>query len=69
MSDEQYEADNDAWWNGLSEQAMLDVNRIEVIDGTGRICVKYLDKDEQASYNLQDDNRTLKIFINSATSY
>ena len=50
-------------------QAMLDVNRIEVIDGTGRICVRYLDKDEQVRYNLQDDNRTLKIFIDSKTSW
>ena len=127
---EQYEADNDAWWNGLSEkeredafyavckrihkaelkdkgtyryalydvfgfdpgmykagmdcgymalhnaigdgedyQAMRGVNRFEVIDGTGRICVRYLDKDERVRYNLQDDNRTLKVFIDQITSW
>lgn len=127
---EQYEADNDAWWNGLSKkeredafyavckrihkaelkdkgtyryalydvfgfdpgmykagmdcgymalhnaigdgedyQAMRGVNRFEVIDGTGRICVRYLDKDERVRYNLQDDNRTLKVFIDQITSW
>lgn len=121
---EQYEADNDAWWNSLSETeredafyavvkriykaelvengsyryalynvfgfdpgmymrgmdcgymalhnaifdgdelaAMKSVNRFEVIDDTGRAYVKYLDKDEGIKYNLQDDDRTLKVFI------
>ena len=50
-------------------QAMLGVNRIEVIDGTGRICVRYLDNDEQVRYSLQDDNRTLKVFIDQTTSW
>jgi len=49
--------------------AMHAVNRIEVIDGTGRICVKYLDKDERVRYNLQDDNQTLKVFIDQITSW
>ena len=122
----EYEAENDAWWNGLTEkeredafyavmkrihkaeiqdegtyrytlydvfgfdggmymqgmdcgymelhnaicdgtdyQKMKNVNRIEVIDGTGRVCVKYLDKDERPRYNLQDDGKTLKIFIDT----
>ena len=121
---EQYEADNDAWWNGLSEkeredafyavckrihkaelqdkgtyryglydvfgfdpgmykagmdcgymalhnaisdgedyQAMRGVNRFEVIDENGRSYTKYLDKDEGIKYSLQDDDRTLKVFI------
>jgi hypothetical protein len=122
----EYEAENDAWWNGLTEkeredafyavmkrihkaeiqdegtyrytlydvfgfdggmymqgmdcgymelhnaicdgtdyQKMKNVNRIEVIDGTGRVYVKYLDKDERPRYNLQDDGKTLKIFIDT----
>jgi hypothetical protein len=124
---EQYEADNDAWWNGLSEQEredafyavckriwkadgidkgsyryglydvfgfdpgmymkgmdcgymaihnaifdgeelqrMKSVTRFEVIDDTGRAYVKYLHRDqgERIKYNLQDDDRTLKVFIN-----
>jgi len=120
----EYEAENDAWWNGLSEKeredafyavvkriykaelqdkgtyryalydvfgfdpgmygrgmdcgymalhnaifdgeelvSMKGVNRFEVIDEKGRSYVKYLDKDEGIKYSLQDDNRTLKVFI------
>ena len=40
------------------------VNRVEVIDETGRAYVKYLDKDQEVVYSLQDDERTLKLFIN-----
>ena len=123
---DQYEADNDAWWNGLSEkeredafyavckriwkadgidngtyryglydvfgfdpgmymrgmdcgymaihnaifdgeelQRMKGVTRFEVIDDSGRAYVKYLHRDqgEKIKYDLQDDNRTLKVFI------
>ena len=121
---EQYEADNDAWWDGLSEQeredafyavvkriykaelvengsyryalynvfgfdpgmyargmdcgfmalhnaifdgdelaAMKSVNRFEVIDDTGRAYTKYLQDDEGIKYSLQDDDKTLKVFI------
>jgi len=124
----QYEADNDAWWNSLSEteredafyavckrlhqgelkdrgsyryvmynvfgfdpgmyargmdcgfmalhnaigdgedyQAMRGVNRFEVIDDSGRALVKYLKDDERVRYMLQDDNRTLKVFIDKIT--
>jgi len=120
----QYEADNDAWWNGLTEkeredafyavckriwqadgidngtyryglydvfgfdpgmyargmdcgymaihnaifdgeelQRMKSVNRLEVIDDSGRLTVKYLNKNEKIKYCLQDDDRTLKVFI------
>jgi hypothetical protein len=58
-------------WNGFSEiteyheelSAELDVtrvNRVEVIDKGGRICVKYCD---DIQWSLQDDNQTLKIFV------
>ena len=123
---EQYETENDAWWNGLSEeeredafyavckrihkaelqqrstyrhalydvfgfdmnmygrgmdcgfmaihnaiydgeelQAMKNVNRFEVVDSNGRSYVKYLDKDDGIKYSLQDDERTLKVFIDN----
>jgi len=32
-------------------------------DGTGRAFVKYLEPDEQITYQVQDDGRTLKMFI------
>jgi|TARA_B110000977_G_scaffold148982_1_gene188856 hypothetical protein len=49
--------------------AMNAVNRIEVIDQTGRAYVHYLNKNENIRYSLQDNNRTLKVFINKAASH
>lgn len=40
-----------------------DVTRVEVIDGTGRGYVKYLNDEQYAWLSFQDDNRTLKVFI------
>lgn len=54
--------------DGEEYQAMRGVNRLEVIDGTGRICVRYL-KDEKVRYELQDDDRTLKVFIDEVTKW
>jgi hypothetical protein len=123
---EEYEAKNDEWWNGLTEEeredafyavikrmyraevqdrgtyrwalydvfgfdmnmygrgmdcgylnlhnmifdsfelsAMKNVTRFEVIDDKGRSYVKYLDKDKGIKYSLQDDDRTLKVFIDN----
>ena len=45
--------------------AMKNVTRFEVIDDKGRSYVKYLDKDKGIKYSLQDDDRTLKVFIDS----
>tara|TARA_R110000868_G_scaffold44088_3_gene147668 strand:- start:464 stop:643 length:180 start_codon:yes stop_codon:yes gene_type:complete len=51
------------------------VNRFEVINHTdiddswiinwptGRVYVKYLEPDEQITYQVQDEGRTLKMFI------
>ena len=42
----------------------IDVNRIEVIGSEeGREYVRYLKDDERMFAVLQDDNRTMKIFI------
>ena len=49
--------------DGEDYQAMRGVNRLEVIDENGRALVKYLNKDEKVRYELQDDDRTLKVFI------
>lgn len=124
---DEYEAENDAWWKGLTEKeredafyavvkrihraeildkgsfryalyqvfgfgphmyiegmncgymelhnsifdyeynrAMQNVDRLEVIDENGRSYVKYL-KDQKPRYSLQDNNKTLKIFIDKVT--
>lgn len=41
------------------------VNRVEVIDNTGRAYVKYLDDKENARISIQDNGRTIKLFIDS----
>jgi len=60
--------------DGEDYAAMNSVNRVEVIDNTkvlgeggGRAYTKYLADDEGIRYQLQDDNKTLKIFIDSIT--
>lgn len=47
--------------------SMKRVNRLEVIDDTGRLTVKYLKDDERVRYELQDDDKTLKVFIDKVT--
>lgn len=42
---------------------MKKVNRVEVIDDSGRAYVKYLEEGEGVAYVLQDDEQTLKVFI------
>ena len=39
------------------------ISRVEVIGPEGREYVRYLKEDEYIVYQLQDDGRTLKIFI------
>jgi hypothetical protein len=48
--------------------AMNNINRLEVIDQTGRAYVHYLDELESVRYSLQDDNRTLKVFVAAAAT-
>jgi len=54
-------------YDGIDYGKMKRVDRIEVIDhrqtGAGRELVKYLNKGDQIEFDLQDDDRTLKIFI------
>lgn len=58
-----YMAIHNAIFDGEELQRMKSVTRFEVIDDTGRAYVKYRDKDEKIKYCLQDDDRTLKVFI------
>lgn len=52
-------------FDAIEYDAMKHVTRFEVIDNTGRAYVKYLKDDEHLTYGLQDDDRTLKVFIDS----
>ena len=54
---------HNAIFDGEELVSMKGVNRFEVIDDTGRAYTKYLKDDEGIKYSLQDDNRTLKVFI------
>ena len=56
---------HNAIYDGEELQAMKNVTRFEVIDETGRAYVKYLKDDEGIKYSLQDDDRTLKVFIDN----
>lgn len=47
----------------LEYEAMKAVTRLEVIDKEGRSYTKNLDESERVWYNLQDNDQTLKIFI------
>ena len=48
-------------------EAMKRINRFEVIDDAGRSYTKYLKDDERVRYELQDDDKTLKVFIDKVT--
>lgn len=60
-----YLAIHNAIFDGEELMSMKGVTRFEVIDNKGRSYVKYLDKDEKIKYNLQDEERTLKVFIDN----
>ena len=62
-----YMAIHNAIGDGEDYQKMRRVTRVEVIDGTGRAYTKYLKDDEGIRYQLQDDDRTLKVFIDEVT--
>lgn len=44
------------------------VNRVEVIDENGRSYVKYLPAHKEVVLSFQDDDRTLKVFIQDKES-
>ena len=40
-----------------------DINRVEVIDGSGRVLVKKLNEGERFEFKIEDCGRTLKLFV------
>ena len=44
-------------------EVVSSITRVEVIDSNGRVYTRYLSPSEILKYSLQDDSRTLKIFI------
>lgn len=62
-----YMALHNILFDGQELQRMKNVTRLEVIDETGRAYVKYMKDDEKKvqkpRFELQDDDRTLKIFV------
>ena len=54
---------HNAIFDGEELVEMKSVNRFEVIDDSGRAYTKYLKDDEGIKYSLQDNNKTLKVFI------
>jgi len=50
-------------FDGEELNHMKNITRFEVIDDSGRAYVNHLDKSEDIKYILQDDNKTLKVFI------
>ena len=61
-----YMAIHNAIFDGEELQRMKSVNRFEVIDETGRAYTKYLNEGEGIKYSLQDDDKTLKVFIDKS---
>ena len=47
----------------LAQEKLAKVNRLEVIDETGRGYVRYFKAGEHLQYQFQDDGCTLKIFV------
>jgi hypothetical protein len=62
-----YMAIHNAIFDGEELVEMKSVTRFEVIDETGRAYTKYLKDGEGIKYSLQDDKRTLKVFIDKTT--
>ena len=51
-------------FDGLDLEKMQGVNRFEVIDENGRAYVRGIGKVKNLKFSLQDDDGTLKIFVN-----
>jgi hypothetical protein len=62
-----YMAIHNAIFDGEELQKMNAVNRFEVIDEEGRTYVNHLETDQSVKFSLQDDNKTLKVFIDTDT--
>ena len=47
----------------VAKEKLAKVSRLEVIDETGRGYIRYFKEGERLTYQFQDDDRTLKIFV------
>lgn len=56
---------HNAIFDGEDLQVMKRVNRFEVIDEEGRTYVNHLNDSQRVQFHLQDDGKTLKVFIDS----
>lgn len=52
-------------YDGLELETMNGVTRFEVIDEEGRTYVNHFNEDQRIKFSLQDDDKTLKVFIDS----
>lgn len=53
-------------WNASGLEALDDINRVELVDDTGRVFVRYA---AHITVSVQDDDRTLKIFLSPKTEH
>jgi hypothetical protein len=49
----------------VAQEKLAKVNRLEVIDEDGRSYTRYFKTGEHLQYQFQDDERTLKIFVDT----
>ena len=47
----------------IKEDDLINISRVEVIGPDGREYVRYFEPEEWMHYMIQDEGRTLKIFI------
>ena len=59
-----YMAMHNIIYDGLDFEKMKAVDRMEVIDEDGRAYVRGIGQVKRLKFELQDDDRTLKIFVN-----
>ena len=50
---------------GIDYDKMRNVNRFEVIDDEGRTYTNHFNKNQIIKFSLQDDDKTLKVFIDT----
>jgi hypothetical protein len=60
-----YMSIHNAIFDGEELQKMQGVNRFEVIDEEGRTYVNHLEEGQSVKFSLQDDDKTLKVFIDT----
>ena len=62
-----YMSIHNAIFDGEQMQKMHSVDRVEVVDRMGRSYTNRLEQGETLKFSLQDDDKTLKVFIDTDT--